>query len=161
MTTITEQGVIRATNQVEDVGGTIDSFRGEHAFLSNMFPCRVEFEGATYPSVEHAYQAAKSLDPSVRKTFDGAITPKGAKARGKRVTLRADWGAVKLGVMEQSLRSKFADGGLRALLVATGDAALVEGNTWNDRFWGVCRGKGQNHLGKLLMRLRSELAANG
>jgi N-glycosidase YbiA len=81
--------------------------------------------------------------------------------RGKRVALRSDWEVVKVGIMEQCLRSKFAGSELRSLLLSTGDAELVEGNTWNDRFWGVCRGKGQNHLGKLLMRIRSELRAPG
>lgn len=45
--------------------------------------------------------------------------------------------------MEQLIRMKFtryAD--LREKLLATGDAQLVEGNTWNNRFWGVCRGQG-------------------
>ena len=46
---------------------------------------------------------------------------------------------------------------LREKLIATGDKELIEGNHWNDRFWGVCRGKGQNHLGKLLMELREIL----
>ncbi len=134
----------------------IASFRGDHAFLSNMFPCRVVFEGATYASVEHAYQAAKSDDPEVRERIGRAPTPRAAKQRGRRVAIRADWEAVKLLVMEQCLRSKFADPGLRRLLLATDHAELVEGNTWNDRFWGVCRGTGENHLGKLLMNLRAE-----
>ncbi len=48
---------------------------------------------------------------------------------------------------------------LREKLLATGDRKLVEGNTWGDTFWGVCRGNGKNHLGKILMKIRAELQA--
>lgn len=46
---------------------------------------------------------------------------------------------------------------LKEALLATGDSELIEGNTWRDYFWGVCNGKGQNKLGKILMRIRAEL----
>jgi predicted NAD-dependent protein-ADP-ribosyltransferase YbiA (DUF1768 family) len=59
--------------------------------------------------------------------------------------------------METLLRQKFAHPELRAKLKETNDAELVEGNWWGDRFWGVCRGEGENHLGKLLMKIRAEL----
>jgi predicted NAD-dependent protein-ADP-ribosyltransferase YbiA (DUF1768 family) len=59
--------------------------------------------------------------------------------------------------MEELVRRKFADPELAEKLLATGDEELVEGNTWNDRFWGVCRGEGRNELGKILMRVRAEL----
>lgn len=159
MTRMTQGSGVRPASVEPAATPAIMSFRGENAFLSNMHPCTVVFEGATYASVEHAYQAAKSLDPKERKAVADLPTPKGAKARGKRVKLRDDWESVKLSVMERCLRSKFADSGLRAQLIATGDAELVEGNTWNDRFWGVCRGKGQNQLGKILMKLREEFRA--
>jgi len=139
----------------------ISSFRGDHAFLSNFHPSPVAFEGDTYPTVEHAFQAAKSLDPEVRRRIGSAPTPAAAKARGKRCELRPDWERVKLGVMEACLRAKFADPALRARLLATGDEELVEENRWNDRYWGTCRGKGQNHLGKLLMKIRGEIRRDG
>ena len=72
--------------------------------------------------------------------------------------LREDWETVKIDVMRDVLKSKFSlNSELREKLIATGDVELIEGNHWNDRFWGVCRGKGQNHLGKLLMELRKIL----
>ena len=81
-----------------------------------------------------------------------------AKRLGKRVELRPDWEDVKIDIMRQVLKSKFTQNPeLKAKLIATGDAELIEGNNWNDRFWGVCNGKGQNHLGRLLMELRAEL----
>ena len=61
-------------------------------------------------------------------------------------------------VMRGLLARKFAPGTeLAARLLATGDAQLVEGNTWGDRFWGVCRGQGRNQLGQLLMERRDQL----
>ena len=70
--------------------------------------------------------------------------------------MRADWEEVKIEIMEEALRLKFDDPHLKDLLLATGDKELIEGNTWNDQFWGVCNGVGENNLGKLLMKLRKE-----
>ena len=56
--------------------------------------------------------------------------------------------------MEFVLRQKFAHPDLLAMLLATGDMELVEDNDWDDTYWGVCNGLGQNHLGKLLMKIR-------
>lgn len=61
--------------------------------------------------------------------------------------------------MEDLLRQKFSKTPLRRLLLATGEAELIEGNTWGDTYWGVCHGVGQNHLGCLLMKIRGELNA--
>ena len=63
--------------------------------------------------------------------------------------------------MKILLRQKFGDAWLRAKLLATGDAELIEGNYWHDTFWGMCNGKGENHLGRLLMEVRSELRVDG
>lgn len=138
----------------------ITSFRGSFSFLSNFYPCSIHYEGILYPSVEHAHQAAKSLDPAVRKKFlnPGRRGGAGAAKRlGRQVVLRADWEEVKLGIMLTLLRQKFRTGELRHALLATGDAELIEGNTWFDFYWGVCNGRGDNHLGKLLMQVRDEL----
>lgn len=135
----------------------IESFTGQYAFLSNFFPCKVELEGRTYPTVEHAFQAMKSLDEADREKIQKAAKPGSAKALGKRVKLREGWNDLRLVIMLEAVRSKFSDPDLKKLLLETGDAELVEGNTWNDSFWGVCRGKGQNHLGKILMKTRDEL----
>lgn len=61
---------------------------------------------------------------------------------------------MKLSVMRDLLIQKFTHDDLKALLVATGDARLVEGNSWGDRYWGMCDGTGSNHLGQLLMEVR-------
>lgn len=138
----------------------IDSFTGDHRFLSNFWPCRVEFDGQVYTSVEHAYVAAKVLDPVVRDLIKNCATAGQVKRLGRKLPLRADWEAVKLSVMESLIRQKFNDPGLGSRLKATGEQELVEGNHWGDTFWGVCDGVGQNHLGKLLMKVRNEITQN-
>lgn len=135
----------------------IDSFRGTHRFLSNFFPAEVAYEGAIYPSVENAFQAAKCVSASEREVFR-VCSPAEAKRFGRRVCLRPDWEHVKLDIMRQLVTDKFARSDeLRHRLLATGDAELVEDNAWNDTFWGVCRGRGQNHLGRILMEVRDGL----
>lgn len=139
------------------VTAPIDSFQGRHRWLSNFWPSAVLMDGLLYGSVENAYQAAKA-HPSQRRPFLGCCSPGQAKRLGRRVPLPADWEQRKVGVMRSLLRDKFSPGSqLAAQLLATGDAPLVEGNTWGDRFWGVCGGVGENHLGRLLMERRAEL----
>lgn len=135
----------------------IDKFDGEFAFLSNFYPCTVHDGKLTFPSTEHYFQAMKTLDMVERINISRAATPGESKKMGRSVKLRPDWEEVKLSVMETALRQKFADPELAAKLKATGDEELVEGNWWNDTYWGVCRGVGENNLGKLLMKIRSEL----
>lgn len=110
-----------------------------------------------YATAEHAYQAAKSVNPLVRHSFTLDADPAHAKRMGREIDLREDWESVKLGVMEVILRSKYErHSGLRDSLLQTGNRPLVERNHWGDTFWGICNGKGENHLGKLLERLRFE-----
>lgn len=141
------------------------AFDGPFRFLSNFHPCVVIFEGINYPTTEHAYQAAKSLDWHDRNHIAALPTPGLAKRAGRRIEIRKDWEDVKLSVMEKILRTKFnsswkATDEQRTLakkLRETGSRTLVEGNTWGDTFWGVCNGKGENHLGRLLMNVRHSL----
>ena len=136
----------------------IAGFQGKHRFLSNFWPAVVWFEGAQYPSVEVAYQSAKCAQPEDRSGFIG-LSPGEAKRYGRKIKIRADWDTVKLDTMLGLLRQKFSPGHeeLREQLLNTGDAELVEENTWGDRFWGVCGGSGTNHLGRLLMQVRDEI----
>lgn len=117
----------------------------------------IEYEEVNFPSVEHAYQAAKCQDYTMRWNVAMQPTPGWAKIWGRKVTLRPDWESIKLQVMLDLVRIKFAVPELRAKLLATGDAELIEGNYWGDRFWGVCKGVGENHLGKILMQVREEI----
>ena len=135
----------------------ITSFSGDNAFLSNFFPAKFRWDGVVWNSSEHAFQAAKTLDPAERATIAALPKPGQAKRAGKKVRLRPDWEAVKVDIMLEIVEAKFQQNPeLMDRLVATGDAELVEGNVWNDTFWGVCRGKGKNFLGKILMIVRDE-----
>ena len=134
----------------------ISKFDGSYAFLSNFYPAEVEYEGVMYPTSEHAYQAAKTLDPAEREKIKNALTPGLAKKLGRKVTIREDWDVWKLGVMTAIVIDKFTrHHDLKRKLLETGDADLVEGNNWGDRYWGV-DGTGQNKLGQLLMAIRED-----
>ena len=132
----------------------IDCFDKEWAFLSNFYQNEIEFEGITYPTNEHFFQAMKTLDENERHAIANCRTPGQAKRMGRRVALRSDWENVKEDVMFTGLCIKFSDEQLADWLLETGDEELVEGNTWSDTFWGVCNGVGENKLGKLLMKVR-------
>jgi ribA/ribD-fused uncharacterized protein len=134
---------------------TITSFQGTNRWLSNFYPAKVTLDGVEYPTVEHAYQAAKTLDLNDRNLFRGG-NPGLAKRLGRDLELRSDWDTVKIGIMRDLLRQKFAGGELHFLLLQTKGIDLVEGNNWGDRFWGVCAGVGENWLGRLLMEIRDE-----
>lgn len=137
----------------------IDRFDGtEYRFLSNFYPAPVNLDGETYPSSENAYQAAKSLNDDERRAFRGNVSAALSKKMGKKLKLRPDWEEVKRDIMKKIVLNKFTyHPSLKEKLLATGDAELIEGNTWGDTFFGVCNGVGQNQLGKILMEVREEL----
>lgn len=140
-----------------DKPNAIRRFFGEYRFLSNFYPVNLTMDGLEYPSVEHAYQAAKSASRKDRKAISECATPGEAKKLGQKVEMRPDWDEVKIPIMRSLLKKKFSYRRLKKALLETGDAYLEEGNTWGDRFWGVCNSIGENHLGKLLMEIREEL----
>ncbi len=131
----------------------IAEFRKEYYFLSNFADTEVCVNGLTFCNAEAAFQAMKTVEPKIRASFC-TMTARQAKAAGRKVPLRKDWEQVKNSVMKKVLIAKFSNPSLRTLLLGTGDAELVEGNRWNDTYWGVCNGVGQNMLGKLLMEVR-------
>lgn len=136
----------------------IGRFAGMNRFLSNFYPSPINVRGHFAPTVEHAFQACKTFDVTEFEQVLDADTPTQAKRLGRSVRLRADWEEAKISVMRELLALKFARRTLLARnLLDTGDAVLVEGNTWYDTFWGVCNGKGENWLGHLLMARRAEL----
>lgn len=135
----------------------IDRFDGKYRFLSNFADCRVVYGRVDYKNAEAAFQAQKTLDVDGRERI-AEMDPGQAKRAGRRVKLRPDWEDVKCAEMARIVAAKFRqDGDLARLLLDTGNAELIEGNTWNDTFWGVCRGEGQNWLGRILMALRQDM----
>jgi ribA/ribD-fused uncharacterized protein len=146
----------------------INKFEGRYSFLSNFYPAKIEHQGIEYPTVEHYYMAMKSNDEQLingkyytvgdfREMMAKVESPGLAKKIGRMVKLRSDWDTYKFEVMNWAVREKFKDANLAQMLLDTGDQELVEGNFWGDVIWGVCDGKGQNHLGKILMQVRNEL----
>ena len=152
-------------NRAYSFNKIIDSFDGAYEFLSNFYEAPVKWQGITYPTSEHAFQAAKVINPAVRLKIAAAPTPGKAKRMGRQVELRADWEQVKENIMYEIVKSKFTQNTYCLLaLIATGDAYLIEGTTgWHDNEWGNCDCpkckdiEGKNKLGKILMRVRKEL----
>lgn len=141
----------------------INKYTGAYFFLSNFHACRVLLDEEWYPSVEHAYQAAKTLNLRQRKEIQGLGYKRSnvAKMLGKTVTLRPDWDILRLPVMRGLLVQKFYYPWFHTHLQATGNEELLEGNTWHDNFWGSCHcaqcgNKGENHLGRYQMEIRAE-----
>lgn len=137
----------------------IVSFRGEYGFLSNMHAASFVWDGRAYTCSEAAFQSAKTLEAAERDAFS-QMTGVTAKRAGKKVLLRPDWEEVKDGIMEEVVRAKFVQNPeLLERLIATGERELKEGNRWHDTYWGVdaVSGKGENRLGRILMKIREEL----
>ena len=137
---------------------SIQSFDGEHRFLSNFWPCKVVYEGIEFKSVEHAYVAAKT-EWVVLRMFISMVESAGKVKRiGQKIELRKDWEIVKVPLMTNFTEQKYEDPELDAMLSATAPFDLIEGNTWNDTFWGECPiGNGKNNLGKILMARRDDI----
>ena len=142
----------------------ITSFTGEYDWLSNFYPCdvniNVHFDSdnsiyiAHFSNAEAAFQACKCMTFSEFQQFE-KLGPSEAKKLGRKVKLRPDWNEARISVMEQTLFNKFSKNiELTDKLIDTYPRLLIEGNTWNDTFWGVCNGEGENQLGKLLMSVR-------
>ena len=151
----------------------INRFEGRYNFLSNFYPCKIEHQGIVYNSVEAFYVAMKC---NSNQTFDGVYyTPVDfremiariqntgfVKKIGQKIKVRSDWDSKKLEFMTWAVNEKFKDPALKEMLLMTENKQIIEGNWWHDNFYGQCScekcaGKGKNHLGKLLMEIRSEL----
>lgn len=130
-------------------------FRGTYNFLSNFYESPITVDGLTFSCVEAAFQAAKTLNPTQKQWFVG-LDGSAAKRLGRRVSLRPDWEAVKLGVMLNLLRKKFSDPELAKRLIDVTEE-IIEDNDWGDFFWGRCQGRGLNWLGQLLSQVRQEI----
>lgn len=141
----------------------IQRFRLEYDYLSNFYPAIVCVDGLEFLNSEAAYQAAKCAKAEDRLLFT-ELNSNDAKRLGHELPARADWEEIKVQEMEKIIRAKFTQNPhLAQFLVETGDAALIEGNTWHDTFWGVDlkTDEGENHLGKILMALRKDFQENG
>lgn len=149
--------------------GLVCKFRDEYAFLSNFYNKDVtinDFEGNKFTSSEAMFQSYKTTDPKERAKF-AKMSPKEAKAAGRKVKLRSDWEEIKFDVMWYVVFQKFQQNQfLRKNLIETAGMRLVEGNSWNDKYWGAVPKElavgdtnttvfdGENRLGLILMQIR-------
>ena len=141
----------------------INSFSNQYEFMSNFYNAPVTYDGLTYRNNEAAFQAQKIANKEERKKYC-TYSPSKAKLEGRNCELRKDWENIKYQVMYDIVKAKFElNKDLRQQLLATGTEELIEGNWWHDNCWGDCSCerckdiKGQNNLGKILMRIREEI----
>lgn len=148
----------------------IDRFTGKYGFLSNFYKLTwpIYWHGINYPTVEHFFQAMKTLNYDERLRIANCLTPGDAKKMGRKIMLRKDWADVKDLVMKMGVTLKFAmNMDIADKLIATGNASLVEGNYWHDNYWGNCMCPkcvnipGRNHIGVTLVIVREKLACIG
>ena len=132
--------------------------------FSNLYRRPIEFQGSTYPTAEHAYQAGKARRIAVRDWLLAAPSPAllAMAAHGLYTwDVVPNWSRIKFDRMGAVLHAKFTQhNDLRQLLISTGDTRLVESASVDNpvnRLWGEVNGRGRNMLGELLMELRAEL----
>ncbi len=152
----------------------IDSFKGQYRWLSNFYPCKVEVDGMRFPSSEHAYMSFKSSGdfttpeeedrPSITAPWKTicqslVVSCKDIKKWGSLVKIDVpDWDSKRPGIMLKVVSAKFEQNpDLAQKLLDTGDQELIEGNNWGDTYWGMVNGVGENHLGNILMTVRTAL----
>jgi ribA/ribD-fused uncharacterized protein len=136
----------------------IAGFVAEYRWLSNFFPCRVEWEGRVYGSSEAAYHSGKY--PAADRDAFTRLDPDPARKLSRvKPYDTAAWEARKVPTMRAIIWAKFSQNPeLAKKLLATGDHYLEETNWWGDKIWGVYQGEGQNLLGKIIMDARARLA---
>ena len=146
----------------------INNFKGEYEFLSNFYRCRIYYRRVGFPTVEHAYQASKTLNSKTINIISNLKASQAAKAKRiggnpKFTTIKEGFNDLRLSIMETLLIQKFGYQSLKDRLLKTEDQQLIESNYWHDNFWGECLCRkcknetGENNLGKLIMKVRSSL----
>lgn len=122
----------------------------------------ITLDGQTWPTSEHYFQAAKFDDWALKKKIRDTSSPGQALKIGRDSAnasrLRKDWDSYRLVAMKAAVSAKFTQHeALRQMLLDTEDAILIEDSPV-DAFWGCgADGQGKNHLGRILMEVRSEL----
>ena len=132
----------------------------EYGCFSNFAAYPVEIRGRVWPTSEHFFQAQKFADSQHEEAIRSVKSPMIAARMGRNRSkpIRPDWEQVKDDIMREAVRSKFSQHrDLREILLATGDALIVE-HTKNDSYWGDgSDGSGKNMLGRILAEVRAEL----
>jgi ribA/ribD-fused uncharacterized protein len=135
--------------------------------FGNFAACDLDLKGPdgkqrSYPSVEHYFQASKTLDPDLHEVVANCSSPREAKQAGRALQLRADWEDQKLEIMRTALEAKFRQEPFRTRLMKTGERKIVE-ESRHDMEWGARQTaegwEGENKLGCLLQEVRANLFA--
>lgn len=132
-------------------------FEDEYEFLSNSYPSIVQYIGISFHTVEHAFQAAKTLDKHERIRISKIVDTSTLKFEGRMLKLREDWEDVKYFIMEDLIKQKFSNPVLKEMLLETDRQYIQYCNSILDKYWGVSGGVGLNKLGKILMNVREQL----
>ncbi|MGC8641784.1 MAG: NADAR family protein [Isosphaeraceae bacterium] len=132
----------------------------EYGSFSNFAAYPIEIDGKTWPTSEHYFQAQKfaGIEHEEAMRLEPSPMVVARMGRDRRKPLRPDWEKVKDGVMRKAVLAKFTQHAeLRAMLLGTGDAVIVE-HTEKDLYWGDGgNGSGRNMLGRILMEVRERL----
>lgn len=135
----------------------------QDSFLSNFYPVDIKYNGQTFKSAEHFYQAMKCEKECDAQKIYFAQNARKAKIMGRFVELQPNWSDKKVNFMVRILRIKFLKKTkLKKQLRETGDVKLTQLNYWHDTFWGCCvcsqhKRAGKNMLGRILMKIRAEI----
>jgi ribA/ribD-fused uncharacterized protein len=136
-------------------------YEGPYGYMSNFYPKWFRWRRFEWPDIEHAFQYAKTTNPTEQQNIRTALTPSIAKRLGRVCTLREDWENIKDILMYELVLAKFSQNeSIADSLLSTGDSLIVE-NAKHDEYWGIGRGNGRNQMGKTLMAVRSHLASLG
>jgi ribA/ribD-fused uncharacterized protein len=144
----------------------ISSFTNTFECLDPSYLCNVCIPGqeeSPYPSFEHALQAIKFPNSNtIRSLIRQCETVKDAKniVSKNNDSINVNWKDTIVANAEKLLRDKFIrNKSLRSVLLSTKRKEIIFANDYGDQFWGVSKpeGKGQNNLGKLLQKIRSEV----
>lgn len=130
------------------------------SYCLDMFsPHSLVYQGEVYPTAEHLYMSLKFSDPQIVSEIRVAISPVQAKeiARKYRSERIDNWEEIKVEKMELVLNLKFFQHPeIQDYLKSTGIEELIEANP-EDYFWGCgADGTGQNHIGKIWIKIRKE-----
>ena len=148
-------------NNMNNKKSKIESFIGDYTFLSNAYNCKIEFNGLVYNNADAAYEAQKSLDKNMMNKFTRLSSAK-ARAKGRNLPENEEFEYDKVNILYKIVLAKFKQNeDLKKKLLDTGDAELINNNTFRDEVYGVYNGKGMNILGKTLELVRSLLKIEG
>ena len=150
----------------------VEAFGGSKDCLSNFYPCDMVFNGMSYKSSEHAYQAEKARKcgrPDLVPKIVEAKSAFQAKKASKEIACDKKWEEQNVDLMEQIVAAKIESvPEVKAYLVNTGSRPIAEAVPFSS-FWGTglareatlatdrSRWPGRNQMGSVLEKIRADL----